>query len=135
MTVLATQLVLTALATRLMALPGLAGFTLIDRAPKRGQLPSLRFGPVRQEPWDTGSSLGTRLDITVALTSQTGSLADILAAAEAMATDLAGAPLALTEGSIVDQTLHSIRVEHRPGDDLETASMTVTLHLDLGDRA
>ena len=135
MTVLATQPVLTALAARLTALPDLAGFKLTDRAPKRGQLPSLRFGPVRQEPWDTGSSLGTRLDSTVTLPSRTGSLNQILVAAEAMATDIAGAPLGLTEGTVVDQALNSIRVEHRASDDLETASMTVTLYVDLGDRA
>ena len=135
MTVLATQPALTALGARFLALPELTGFTLTDRTPKRSALPSLRLGPVRQEPWDTASSLGTRLDITVTLTSRTGSLTQVLAACEAMAADLAGAPLTLTVATVVDQALHSIRVEHRAADDLETAAMTVTLHLDLGDRA
>lgn len=122
-----------ALITALEGLPELAGFSISDRPPNRRSLPNLRIGPVKQEPWSTSSSVGSRLDITLTLASRNGSFAVVSAASDAILELIAGPNLSLSEGTISVQSVSAVRLEHGSAQNLELATLTITLLIDLGD--
>lgn len=122
-----------ALVAAFEVLPQLAGFTISDRPPSRRDLPNLRLGPVQQEPWSTNSSVGSRLDISLTLTSRNGSFAPLGSASDAILERIAGSALSLSQGTCVVQSAGLVRFDHGAGQNLELATLTITLLLDLGD--
>lgn len=129
------QPAITALKTALEALPELASFTITDRPASRRDLPNVRIGPVQQEPWSTNSSVGSKLDISLTLNSRNGSFAALGSASDAVLGLIAGPVLSLGDGTCVLQSAGSVRFDHGAGQNLELATLTITLFLDLGDAA
>lgn len=129
------QPAIAALKTAFEALPELAGFSISDRPPSRRDLPNVRIGPVQQEPWSTSSSIGSKLDISLTLTSRNGSFAALGHASDAILERIAGPALSLSTGTCVLQSAGSVRFDHGAGQNLELATLTITLFLDLGDVA
>jgi hypothetical protein len=121
------------LVAALQGLPELAGFTITDRPPGRRALPAIRVGPVKQEPWSTNSSIGAKLDITLTLASRTGSFAMVSGASEAVLDLMAGPTLTLSVGTTSVQTVSAVRLDHASDQNLELATLTITLFIDLGD--
>ncbi len=124
--------VVTAFVVALSSQPALATFTLTDRPAKIGSLPSLRLSVERQEPWETSSSLGCSITLSLDLVSQTGSFETLHDAADAVAQALKPPPT-LTSATIVAAQLSKLRFHHTPRHDLERATLGVTLLIDRGD--
>ena len=125
---------LQALVARLRADPALAIFTITDRPARPDELPHLRIGPLEEKPWDTGSSAGLDLTIALDMTSRTGTFAPLHAAVNAIAAALR-VPLTLAAGASIVQRIERVRLNHEPAQDLESASLSITLLIDLGDAA
>lgn len=121
------------LVAALQGLSELAGFSITDRPPVRRALPAIRIGPVRQEPWSTSSSIGSRLDISLTLASRTGSFGAVSDASEAIADLINGPAFVLPAGTVSLQSVSAVRFDHGAGQNLELATLTITLFIDLGD--
>ncbi len=120
-----------ALVAALKADPALNGFTITDRPARPSALPHLRVGPVSEEPWSTNTSSGAQVSISLALTSRTGSFKTLSDAANSIAA-LLETPLSLTGATSVVQRLTTTRFAHEPNGNLERASLTLELLIDLG---
>ena len=121
-----------ALAAVLASAPALAAFTITDRPANPGALPHIRIGPLEEKPWATGSSLGAELAITLHLTSRSGSFAQLRHAADAVSAAME-TPLSFAGGASVVQRVDGARFFHEPAHDLERASLSLVLLIDLGD--
>ncbi|WP_375570282.1 DUF3168 domain-containing protein [Ahrensia marina] len=121
-----------ALVTALKDDPALAAFTITDRPARPRNLPHIRVGPVREEPWSTNTSSGARATISLALTSRSGSFASLSEATDAIGVMLK-TPLTITGATSVVQRLASTRFAHEPNHNLERADLSIELLIDLGD--
>jgi hypothetical protein len=132
MTGLATREAIKALVAALQADPTLAAFAITDRPARPSALPHIRVGPVTEQPWSTASSHGAQLTVSLSLTSRTGSFTTLSDAANAIAA-LLETPLSLAGATSIIQRLTTSRFAHEPSGNLERATLSVTLLIDLGD--
>ncbi len=121
-----------ALVTALKDDPALAAFTITDRPARPRNLPHIRVGPVREEPWSTNTSSGAQVSISLTLTNRSGSFAAFSEAMDAIAA-LLETPLTITGATSVVQRLASTRFAHEPNHNLERADLSIELLIDLGD--
>ncbi|MBO6674924.1 MAG: DUF3168 domain-containing protein [Rhizobiales bacterium] len=132
MTNLATRDAVKALVAALQSDTALGAFTITDRPARPSALPHIRVGPVSEEPWSTGTSNGAKLSVSLALTSRSGSFSLLVDAADAIAA-LLETPLTITAATSVVQRLTTTRFAHEPSGNLERATLSVALLIDLGD--
>lgn len=125
--------VLAGLTTWLGSLPELSGFTITDRPAGLSTIPDIRLGPVDAVPWDTGTSRGSEYAVTLTILTQLGSFAMLNAAVDAICDGFPDAALALTNAKSVVQRAASAKTDHDPAQNIERATLILTLLIDQGD--
>ncbi|MEM6711471.1 MAG: DUF3168 domain-containing protein [Pseudomonadota bacterium] len=125
---------LSALVSRLKADLALAGWTVTDRPVRPDQLPHIRVGPSDRTPWTTSTSLGAQAQVTLDLSSRTGSQSDVDAATSAITTLVDAGPLPLSEGTVVLQRVTSARSFIDTALGLERATLSIVFLIDYGER-